>query len=652
MAKYQLKDAIQRGGALLSAMGLLAGLAVTAFPAHVFADALNPLTERSLKLSSSSPGWSYKDGSGNATYAPPHSGANGQKTGNEFSFRMSTKTATVKAITFQYCTTPAGKCVAPGDNTVDASDLDPDNNVFTTAVGTGTIDLVEDSDQVTGDGTNFDGQLNVGSVIVTAGGNKYVVESIESDTSLTLTTTATETEEGIAFRYRTADTDSTSDLNIVEDGSQMISSGNWDTIKARPSKTPDREGSEGNFVLLRADADTDMSDPLPDWDDYSYAAFSNWTMEASNNETGTIEAGTATGRNNFITIKSANGEALSDKLDDNGHGDYFRIIFFGTDDNYITNPGSGSFFVRMNTYSSDTVLDESTLIDGGVTVANVMNESITIRTKVLETMDFSVGTYDPTLYTDSVLTARGLDPHGQCNTLLMANPLAPGVTNQAQYEAQEHNVIYMGDPTAEYSLATGKTYVAQSYWRLASNSSGGATVYYTGHTLTNTVGDEIAPLPESATSPQTGTEQFGLAIAHDSDTTIPELNGAEAYPVWLSAGESYGDYDGEADGDFLTFLFNNSDKGDIFAHKPRLYPLVPLAPYNQGAGDIEDDEDAFDPKFAFNANADTYAIPLATESDQVVNCVTAKMRYIANIAATTPAGIYTTKINYVAAPQY
>jgi len=28
------------------------------------------------------------------------------------------------------------------------------------------------------------------------------------------------------------------------------------------------------------------------------------------------------------------------------------------------------------------------------------------------------------------------------------------------------------------------------------------------------------------------------------------------------------------------------------------------------------------------------------------------MRYIGNIAATTPAGIYTTKINYIAAPQY
>src|SRR5690606_32677600 len=100
-------------------------------------------------------------------------------------------------------------------------------------------------------------------------------------------------------------------------------------------------------------------------------------------------------------------------LDGNNHGDYFKVIFFGTDTNYITNPGSSWFFVRMNTYSSDTVLDETTLIDGGVTVANVMNESITIRTKVLETLDFSVGTFDPTLYSITQLTTIGKGTHAQ-----------------------------------------------------------------------------------------------------------------------------------------------------------------------------------------------------------------------------------------------
>lgn len=641
---HKLKDIVQRSFALLGAAGLLAGIVSSALPALATADALNPLTERSLKLSSSSPGWSYKDGSGNATYAPPHSGANGQKTGNEFSFRMSTKTATVKAITFQYCTTPAGDCTAPGDNGH--------------GVGSGTITLTEDSDQVEGDvDTKFTEELTPGAIIVTEGDNQYVVESIESDNALTLTTTATETEEDVTFGYANqVDSDSTSNLNVVTSTPTHISSGSWTTISSSANKTPNPDNSEGNFVLLHADADTVMSAPLPAWSDYSYASNASWTMSASNAETGSIKLGNKTGKNNFITIKNSTGETLSDKLDGGGHGDYFKVIFFGTNTNYITNPGSGAFFVRMNTYSSDTDLDEAHLIDGGVTVANVMNESITIRTKVLETMAFSVGTYDPTLYLNSQLSAISKPNHGQCNTLLMANP----TLGSPAFENSEHNVIYMGDSSAENSLATGTPYSAQSYWRLSSNSSGGATVYYTGHTLTNTVGDEIQPLDETTggTGSQAGTEQFGLAIAHGTDTsTLP--GSVETYPVWLAAGESYGDEDALGDGDFASYLKNAHDTmdgdDDAFVHYPRLYPLVPLDPYDNGAGSDYTGtitSGTGSARFAFNANADTYAIPLATESDKVVNCVTAKMRYIANIAATTPAGIYTTKINYVAAPQY
>src|SRR5690606_30667941 len=134
-------------------------------------------------------------------------------------------------------------------------------------------------------------------------------------------------------------------------------------------------------------------------------------------------------------------------------------------------------------------------------------------------------------------------------TLLMANPTGTGVTDSATFNDQEHNVIYMGDTTAENSLSTGQAYSAQSYWRLSSNSSGGAAVYYTGHTLTNTVGDEIQPLSETPTASEHGTEQFGLAIAHNTNTT---LLGTQSYPVWLAPGESYGDEDVAADGDFAS----------------------------------------------------------------------------------------------------
>ena len=56
--------------------------------------------------------------------------------------------------------------------------------------------------------------------------------------------------------------------------------------------------------------------------------------------------------------------------------------------------------------------------------------------------------------------------------------------------------------------------------------------------------------------------------------------------------------------------------------------------------------------FAFDETSNTIPVAMADEPDQVVDCVTGKVRYIANIAATTPAGIYTTKVNYIASPQY
>src|SRR6202008_331181 len=98
-----------------------------------------------------------------------------------------------------------------------------------------------------------------------------------------------------------------------------------------------------------------------------------------------------------------------------------KVIFFGTTGNYITNPGSGAFFVKINTYNAvadavgtDTVaftnddtytLDPDDIVDGGVTVANVMNQSIQITTKVLETMQFSVGTVDPATLSNAQLPA-------------------------------------------------------------------------------------------------------------------------------------------------------------------------------------------------------------------------------------------------------
>ena len=57
-------------------------------------------------------------------------------------------------------------------------------------------------------------------------------------------------------------------------------------------------------------------------------------------------------------------------------------------------------------------------------------------------------------------------------------------------------------------------------------------------------------------------------------------------------------------------------------------------------------------QFKFLPSSITVPEPIAQENEQVISCATAKMRYVGNIGADTPAGVYTTKINYLAAPQY
>lgn len=553
---YKLKNVAKRGSALLGAVSLLAGISTSALPAFASADALNPLTDRSLSLSSSSPGWSFLDGSGNTTYAPPNSGANGQKTGNFFSFKTSTNNADIKAFTFQYCTVAAGDCIAPGDN----------------AYVTGTPDT------------------------------------------------------------RGADTASTSDLKVVTSSPSEIT--DWSTIEARQSgvtpgeyaKTPLADNSEGNFiVLVNGTQDT------------------GWTMTAGNNETGTVAAHTATGKNNIITLTKSGGTTIPGDAS-------IEIKFFATNTNYITNPGSGAFFVKINDYSDDTDVDPITsthIVDGGVTVANVMNQSISIQTKVLETMDFSVGTFDPDTYPMATLTAA--DPtftvRGQCDAIWTKDPTS------ATFSTDPENVIKLGQQSGEFSLATGRAYDGVSYWRLSSNSSGGATVYYTGHTLTNTEGDEITPLTDGGgdhglgaglgTASAPGTEQFGLGIDQTSG------NNGHGSTVNLAGGDTWGN-SGTA-GTFANYVSGNPK-----AHLPNLNPLVSEPDYGNAFGD--DTSTPVQPSattgFAFNSNADASAVPIASESTDVVDCVTAKMRYVANTAATTPAGIYTTKVNYVASPQY
>lgn len=608
MSINKLKSIIRRGTMFGAAFAVVAA---TFAPASLsFADALNPLTERSLMLSSSSPGWENQDGSGNTTYAPPNSGANGQKSGNYFSFKVSTDTTTatgtgvgIKAMSFQYCTAPAGSCTSPGNDS--------------TATVPGTDDASHSDLNVNYPSAAEVGGSDFATVIDSASGAVKAVPGY--------------TNNNPKYQF---------------DG------GTGDPAEAAKSVA-------GNYIVMTKSGGT-------------WAPSTGWTVTTSNQEDGTGP----TGKMNTIILQNTTALQLAS-------GTEVKVLFFATGTNYITNPGEGAFFVKINTFKAFTALagptpgPENTLvdniasgdvIDGGVTVANVMNQSIQITTKVLETMQFSVGTVDPNTLTDTQLAATdlGSSQHTPCDII------------QTRLNTTDtKNVLALGNQEQESSLSTAATYGTHSYWRLSSNSSAGATVYYSGHTLSNTSGDEIAPIGVTKNTSTRGAEQFGLAIDSKAVTGSPNAfeNATNAVDYSVDrTGTSATNFENAADANnTLTVAgVDNSLFTDLGAtgspgsydytalnksyHTPKLDPLTPTANYGSGSGRVNGTNGALaaqsDASFAFDPMSDTVPTPIASESTQVVDCVTAKMRYIANIAATTPAGIYTTKINYIAAPQY
>jgi len=523
---YTLKSVARRSTFFGAAVAVFAATLVPTAP--VFADALNPLTERSLLLSSSAPGFQNTDGSGNSegslnangeTFAVPGSGPNGSKTGETFTFNVSSDSTSrpIEGITFQYCTSAAGHCQAPGDNTGDA---DPND-----------------------DGSTADSTRQTNAV-----GHPL----------------------------------DTSDLDVVGTFAEGI--------------------AEGEFQVL--------VEGVPQ---------TGWTMDAINLED-TAHSGPLTGKNNYIRLMHtdvADGAVPTP-------GQTVQIVFRASTDTYITNPGSGSFFVKINTFDTSTAGDllasnDAAIIDGGVTVANVMTDSIHITTKVLETMSFSVGTENRD--TVDIEGIAGTDQiHGKCDALNQPND----------------NRLNLGNEDAEFSLETGKAWDVNSYWRLSSNSSGGATVYYSGNTLANTVGDEIAEMPSEVVSTP-GTEQFGLGFVDaglDALDSNPDVEWAAGYVAPRSFP-------------FITLSSQTGAPYDVLAAQSA------SSAYDEATGTL--DNGAGLPgtaKFKFLKSSNTVPEPIAQQDEQVISCATAKMRYVANIGADTPAGVYTTKINYLAAPQY
>lgn len=155
----------------------------------------------------------------------------------------------------------------------------------------------------------------------------------------------------------------------------------------------------------------------------------------------------------------------------------------------------------------------------------------------------------------------------------------------------------LGDPTNGV-LDPTTPYYANTYFRLSTNASAGTgtLVQYSGDTLKSAAGNVITALTTTPVASAAGTPQFGITL----DTTDTQ------------SGSGYS--------------FTN---------------LARVAPYNADTTFAYDTTSLTTPKTIASASAGT-----------VVACDTGSVKYVGNIATTTKAGLYKTRIIYSALPTF
>lgn len=290
----------------------------------------------------------------------------------------------------------------------------------------------------------------------------------------------------------------------------------------------------------------------------------------------------------YWTLTNATGTSLSAETQ-------YTITFTPTASAYFVNPSAdGTFFVHLALYGTtsadyDTNFNDATFDEGTVTSSTAT--AIDINTRVQETLKFSVegDMRDSTANDNTSDTPAG--GTGAFNEAALANANCDALNGSGR--------IVMGD-TASNALSSGTTFDARSYFRLATNSANGAIVYYAGDTLRSGSTETIAEVGATATAianpASTNTEQFGMAFDLDS------------------ASHSFA---GGATGLVANAQYTDDDTGVAFV--------------------------------SFGTNPAPQPIASSTG---IVQCDTGAVRYIANIADETAAGIYATRVIYIASPSY
>ena len=266
--------------------------------------------------------------------------------------------------------------------------------------------------------------------------------------------------------------------------------------------------------------------------------------------------------------------------------------------NYFRNPNAaykatiskGTYFAHISTFSDDTQAGAAFGHTGGTSAPGIVDDGT-----VTNNVTTAIGIYTRVQETLNFSVEGGQDINGNEVDPSDIYP-GSGTCNPLTRSAQ----MKMGDPN--HALSTQQAYDAYSYFRLSTNSANGVAVAYSGDTLKSGSTLAIDAIGTTKDYSTLGKEQFGLAIN----------------PNRANTG--------------LTQLSIDTQ-------------------YNGGDGTISDGNPANNAQFAYSAASASTPVPIAT-STGVVNCDTAGVRYVANIAPDTPAGIYQTKINYIASPRY
>lgn len=184
--------------------------------------------------------------------------------------------------------------------------------------------------------------------------------------------------------------------------------------------------------------------------------------------------------------------------------------------------------------------------------------------------------------------------------------VAPSTTCAA---FSDNGALALGD--AHGVLSTSTAYTGLSYFRINSNTLHGTTVQYSGDTLKNGLNSITAVgTSPSGVNSAPGTDQFGLALentANNVNANYSQLNIATAP--------------------------NHYDYGGTGTLTTRIAPGPTTAAYQFDTGSV------------------TTPVTLASSSGGI-SCDTGVVQYLGNVSTSTPAGIYTTTITYIATGSY